>query len=229
MKAKRIILIRHGESEGNVDKTRHETVADHDIALTDAGIVQAVAAGKRIKEWIGDESVRFYTSPYKRTRQTLEGLQHTLGTHWTVREDVRLREQEWGHWRKEEETLKLCKLRQEYGHFFFRFPDGESGADVFDRLTTFIDTLHRDMESADFPDNAIIVSHGYAIRVLLMRWFHYSVEDFQILRNPDNCEFFVMERYEHPVIASGRLLGYKPKYQLMTPMRKYENSLNTEA
>jgi len=38
-----------------------------------------------------------------------------------------------------------------------------------------------------------LVTHGLTIRLFLMRWFHWSVEKFERLRNPENCEFFVME------------------------------------
>jgi broad specificity phosphatase PhoE len=227
VKAKRIILVRHGESEGNVDRSKHETIPDHEIALTNYGVQQAISAGNDIKEfYVGNESIRFYCSPYRRTRETLAGLQKGLGHEWIVREDVRLREQEWGNLRKEVETLRMCDVRDAFGHFYWRFPDGESGADVYNRLTTFIDTLHRDMEKPDFPDNVIIVSHGYAIRVFLMRWFHYTVEQFQSIRNPDNCEYYVMERY--PVGHSyGGTLGLQVKndykYKLITPLRHYEN------
>ena len=41
MRPKRIILIRHGESEGNVDDTLFETRADHSMDLTEHGRAQA--------------------------------------------------------------------------------------------------------------------------------------------------------------------------------------------
>ena len=49
MKPKRIILIRHGESEGNVDRLNYETIPDYALNLTNTGQEQARIAGKQIK------------------------------------------------------------------------------------------------------------------------------------------------------------------------------------
>ena len=42
---KRVILVRHGESEGNADHTRYRTKADNLIELTPRGMEQAEAVG----------------------------------------------------------------------------------------------------------------------------------------------------------------------------------------
>jgi broad specificity phosphatase PhoE len=73
-------------------------------------------------------------------------------------------------------------------------PDGESGADVYDRVSTFLETLHRDFKNPGYPKATIIVSHGIAIRVFLMRWFHWSVEKYETVRNMLNCETIILER-----------------------------------
>ena len=53
---------------------------------------------------------------------------------------------------------------------------------VFDRLSGAMDTMHRDFVKDDFPENMIVVSHGLTIRLFLMRWFHWTVEQFEKLR-----------------------------------------------
>lgn len=46
----------------------------------------------------------------------------------------------------------------------------------------------------DSPDiNIVIVSHGLTIRLFLMKWFKWTVEQFECLKNPKNCEFRVMQ------------------------------------
>jgi broad specificity phosphatase PhoE len=52
----------------------------------------------------------------------------------------------------------------------------------------------------------IVVSHGLTIRLFLMRWFHWTVEQFEKLRNPKNCQHYVLDK-----MPNG-------KYQLMTEM-----------
>ena len=41
--------------------------------------------------------------------------------------------------------------RLRYGRFFYRFPNGESGADVYDRITILEDHLVRDIDAGRFP------------------------------------------------------------------------------
>ena len=147
---------------------------------------------------IGNEGIAIYRSPFLRTRQTLEcflvGFNAATGQIERVREDPRLREQEWGHMRSHGETQRIEKERAAYGSFYYRLPDGESGADVYDRCTGVLDTLYRDFEKPHFPPNVLIVSHGLTIRLLLMRWLHWGVEEFESKRNPRNCEVFQLAR-----------------------------------
>ena len=82
-------------------------------------------------------------------------------------------------------------------------------ADVYDRISTFLETLHRDFIKNDYPKNCIIVTHGMTMRVFLMRWFHMSVEAFEFLRNPKNAQFVIMELQDNG------------KYKLTTELEKY--------
>ncbi len=198
MKPKRIILVRHGESEGNADKYNYETIPDHALNLTDIGKEQALKAGQEIKKIIGDSSVYAYVSPYHRTRQTYLGINAHIKENLILAiEDPRIREQDWGHLRHPDENAEIIKERKDYSPFYFRLPDGESGADVYDRVSTFLETLHRDFNKKEYPENTLIVTHGMTLRVFLMRWFHWSVEDFHNLKNPDNCQVVVMEQNQN--------------------------------
>ena len=51
-----------------------------------------------------------------------------------------------------------------------------------------MDTLHRDFQKTDFPQNVLIVTHGLTMRLFLMRWFHWTVSEFEALRQlaPDD-------------------------------------------
>lgn len=203
MKPDKIILIRHGQSQGNVDKMIYATRPDYALELSTKGCEQAHSAGEQLKSVLAPGDIQFYVSPYWRTRMTQEILATRMGhagsgRSYSVYEDPRLREQEWsGDFRKLksiEEYQEVEERRDSYGHFYFRLEGGESCADVFDRMSDFMNTLHRDFEKRNFPRNAVIVSHGMTMRLFLMRWFHMTVEAFEALANPFNCEFWVMER-----------------------------------
>lgn len=195
MRPEKIILIRHGESEGNADNSLYQTTPDFALKLSSRGVIQAKEAGKKIGEIIGNGSLHVYLSPYHRTRETYQYIAETIHANVinTV-EDPRLREQDWGHLRHPDENRGISQERDNFSTFYYRIPDGESGADVFDRISNFLDTLHRDVEKIDFPENMLIVTHGLTLRLFLMRWFHWSVEEFENLRNPKNCQIVVLEK-----------------------------------
>ena len=210
MKPKRIILVRHGESEANVDKNLYAKLPDHEIVLTKTGEQQALAAGGEIAALIGTETVQAYVSPFKRTRQTYAGIAEGIGHNVVdVWEDPRIREQEFGHWSMRDNREEVMQERREYGRFYYRLPDGESSADVYDRMSTFLESLHRAFERPDFAENCLIVSHGAALRVFMMRWYRLTVEEFLDLRNPFNCQLIVMEKRDDGTYEPVRGLGTK--------------------
>ena len=92
--------------------------------------------------------------------------------------------------------LRKKTERESYGRFFYRFPNGESGADVYDRLTVFEDHLVRDIDAGRFPEGThlVLVTHGLALRIFLARWFHWTVAETESAWNPPNCVPLVMER-----------------------------------
>lgn len=220
MKSKRIFLIRHAQSAGNINRSLYKSVPDWKIELSDDGHKQASELGDRLSEELKNYgSVAVYTSPYKRTLQTWENILEKFKENriivQSVKEDPRLREQEWGNLREfDGKTLEEVETeRDAYGSFFYRFSHGESGADVYDRCTGFLSTLYRDFTKDNMPENVIIVTHGYTLRVLLMRWLHWSVHNFDTLKNPKNAEFFQLQFQEDT-----------KKYQLIEQFPKYEIS-----
>lgn len=143
---KRIILLRHGESQGNLDTSAYTTTPDYKIPLTTLGLDQAHAAGERIRRVVSEDGrspnwkVYFYVSPYERTRMTLRELGRSFSKKRIVgvREECRVREQDFGNFQVEERMKVIKETRERFGRFFFRFPEGESAADVFDRISSKI-------------------------------------------------------------------------------------------
>ncbi|KAF4405228.1 histidine phosphatase family protein [Streptomyces lycii] len=205
---RRIVLLRHGESEGNHDDTVYEREPDHALRLTDKGLRQAEVAGDRLRGLFGEERISAYVSPYRRTHQTFRAL-GLDPARVRVREEPRLREQDWGNWQDAEDVRLQKRYRDAYGHFFYRFAQGESGADVYDRVGAFLESLHRSFEAPDHPPNVLLVTHGLTMRLFCMRWFHWSVAEFECLCNPGNGESRTL------------LLGEDGKYTLDRPFERW--------
>jgi broad specificity phosphatase PhoE len=200
----RIFLVRHAESEGNVDNIAYTYLPDPRVPLTARGWQQAMSAGDRLRTYMdaanGGKPYKlfFYTSPYLRSRQTYEGLAQAFEPEQVqgVQEEVQLREQDFGNFQDAEGKKREKAERLRFGRFFYRFPNGESGADVYDRMTIFEDHLVRDINAGRFADNTslVLVTHGLALRIFLMRWFHWTVDQFMGVFNPPNAEPLVLER-----------------------------------
>ncbi|WP_410583430.1 histidine phosphatase family protein [Amycolatopsis sp. lyj-108] len=204
----RIILLRHAESLGNVDELAYTRIPDHALPLTEAGREQAKLAGPEIAELLGGQRPAVYVSPYLRTRETLRLLDIRDACERIVPEP-RLREQDWGNLQDPLEQEVQKQRRHEFGHFFYRLPFGESGADVDDRVAAFLSELAACGE--DHPETVLVVSHGLTIRLLCRRLFGWSVELFESLSNPTTCEYRVVERTDG-------------KWMLDRPFRQWRDS-----
>lgn len=193
---RRIILLRHGQSAGNVDKTLFERMPDSVIPLTDAGKVEARKAGEQLRALIGDESVCFYHSPYWRTRQTLLAvLDAFTGKQTSVSTEPRLREQDFGNFQNAAGMAQVFEDRQRFGRFFFRFPNGEAGTDVYDRVSEFQANFFRELKEQNSQvDNCVLVTHGLTMRIFCMCYFRWTVREFEQVWNPDNCELWILEK-----------------------------------
>jgi broad specificity phosphatase PhoE len=207
---RQIIMVRHGQSEANMDQTLYNRVPDYRIPLTELGLEQATAAGERIRAQLDGQKVCIYVSPYLRAYQTLEALK--LGDLVDrVIEEPRLREQDWANFQDPSDIADQRELRNAYGHFFYRFRDGESGSDVFDRVSSFMETLYRHWNKPAYAPNTLLVTHGLTMRLFCMRWFHWSVEYFESLNNPGNAEVRT-------------LLRQGPRYELDTAFDQWSRT-----
>lgn len=194
MKPKRIMLLRHGQSEGNVDATIYNKKPDPFVNLTDLGRTQAYEAGLKIKEIVGDKTLGVYCSPYYRTRQTWEQVAKSVRPDF-IKEDPRLREHEWTGQLVDQNKKAWEKECVDYSLFYFRFTNGESCADTFDRICTFkIDLDNEIAADSYFPENLLIVGHGMTNRIILMKYLGLSVEQFEAIKNPRNGAIFSMVR-----------------------------------
>jgi broad specificity phosphatase PhoE len=92
-----------------------------------------------------------------------------------------------------------------YGHFYYRYRGGESAADCFDRVSGFLDTFVWSIKSRR-SKQALLVTHGLALRVFVMRFLHLTVEQFDKIANPHNADIVTLaprETFQAPQFVSG--------------------------
>ncbi|ESL11329.1 phosphoglycerate mutase [Trypanosoma rangeli SC58] len=205
---KRIIFVRSGKSLADVDIGAHVTTPDWRISIVPEGEEECYRAGRHVAEMVGDEPVYFYFSPYLRSRQSfkhmLRGYDEYRSEHKMdgnsiigVREDVRLRDVDIGRYRSKDELLKHLREREVYGRFYYRFPHGESGADVCDRVTSFLDAFRRERLDFAMDTNVVILTHGQTIRMFVKRWFHLTVDTFHLMKSPPTGSLSTLTRLHH--------------------------------
>ncbi len=146
----KIILVRHGESEGNRDRRFTQS---GDVALTDFGREQAKATGLRLRQ--GHHPSRIIASPYRRAHDT--ALIIAACFDMPVELDDGFVEQSYGIFAgRPYESLIEDAAFHEGPRWQWRPPEGESLIDVSERA---VPALHR-VAAASLGQEAVVVSHG---------------------------------------------------------------------
>jgi 2,3-bisphosphoglycerate-dependent phosphoglycerate mutase len=199
----RILLVRHGESLGNVDPLVHATTADHAVPLSERGHDQARDAGTRLAAFLDAHAagerpyIRLWLSPYQRTRQTADAMMGTARGWITDRvEHILLCEQQFGLFDGVAERELPERFPAEFayydmlcrfgGKFWARMPQGESRFDVAKRIHQAFGTFHRDALEHGIR-NIVVICHGVTLRAFVMMWCHLSPEWFEAEKNPGNA------------------------------------------
>ena len=186
-----LLLVRHGESAGNVaaakaaaDGAQVIEVAsrDADVPLSDTGIEQARALGTGLGKLSAERQPdAVWCSTYQRAQQTARLALDTAGLRVPLRLDERLRDRELGvldmltvqgvEARFPEEAAR----RRWLGKFYHRPAGGESWADLALRIRS----LMVDLERFQGADRVLLVCHD-AI-VMTFRYVCEGLDESQVL------------------------------------------------
>ena len=185
-----LLLVRHGESEGNVAATlAHQAGAhviqvparDADVELSDTGRQQALALGQFLAGFPDESRVVVWSSPYVRARQTAELAVTTGGWQTPVLIDERLRDRELGildmltSLGVEARLPEEAERRRWLGKFYYRPPGGESWADVVLRLRSLL----WDLDRRHPGQSVMLVCHDAVI--LLIRYVLEGLTESELL------------------------------------------------
>jgi len=184
---RRLDLIRHGESSGNVanDAARANglemldlATRDMDVPLSERGEAQARALGL----WLADQQPDcIISSPYRRAIDTASLALAAAARDLPIRRDERLREREFGILDRltrtgiEARHPDQAAARTFLGKMYHRPPGGESWVDVAARVRSF----HRDLRLDQPGGHVIVVAHQAVI--LLYRYVLESLTEAEIL------------------------------------------------
>jgi broad specificity phosphatase PhoE len=186
-----MILVRHGESEGNVAREAAEAERadeirvdqrDPDVPLSPRGRSQAQALGRWIGELRDDRRPAVvWSSPYVRAVETADLALGAAGLSLPIHLDERLRDRELGvldrlTYRGVGARYPDEAARRRYlGKLYYRPPGGESWSDMALRLRSFL----ADARHGTGPARALIVCHDAVI--LLLRYVLEELTEKQLL------------------------------------------------
>ena len=154
-----ILLVRHGETDDNIEPIRIQ--GRRDTPLNDTGRAQAAELAERVA---GEGIASLWSSQLSRARETAEIVGARLGLEPVI--DERLAEGDRGelegrYWRDvAREDPELYAAWRRAGETF-RFPGGESLREQMDRTLAAL----ADVRAAG-PLPALVVAHGGSIRVV---------------------------------------------------------------
>ena len=179
----RLVLVRHGESVGNLaDAQARERGADRldldardaDVELSETGQKQADAVGRwlaRVDD--GDRPAVVLSSPYRRAAETARRAVGDLGLE--VIHDERLRERDLGVFDGmtghgiRSAYPEEAERREKLGKFYYQPPSGESWADVVLRVRQLLSDVREAFDGAHvwlFSHQAVIMSFRYVLEGL---------------------------------------------------------------
>ncbi len=191
--ARRLILIRHGQTDYNATRRMQGQLDTH---LSDLGREQAARAGRALSD---APITRILSSDLTRAHDTAQIIAGHLGLD--VETDERLRETHLGEWQSRtsaEVDEELPGARAAWRHdATWAPPGGESRVQVAGRARPVIEELMRDYD--DWDSHAVlIVAHGGTISALTSSLLSLDVSMYPMLsglKNTRRSELTARPRY----------------------------------
>ena len=202
MTLRRVILLRHGQTDYNVAGRMQGHL---DSVLTDVGHEQAAAAAPVLAA-LGPD--RVVSSDLRRAVDTAEVVGAACGL--PVKFDARLRETHLGQW----QGHTVAEIDRSHPGAIAAWrsdptwapPGGESRVAVVARSRPVVDELDGEFEDADTSSTVLLVAHGGLIAGLVTGLMELPTEVWPSFGGLGNCRWAVLARRDdHP---RWRLAGY---------------------
>ncbi|HEX2859203.1 MAG TPA: histidine phosphatase family protein [Alphaproteobacteria bacterium] len=203
------IIVRHGQSITNVNRSIHNRVSDPAVWLTEKGRQQARQAGRFLADYFAKmpkaerpQRLRIMRSTYRRARQTARLIEAELREnsgipHIDLKDLDRLRELEFGYSGHPEAMQPHVRwlsnlLRFQGFKYFAPRAGGESPAWMEPRVRSALDAMFR-----DFRENGIthfvVPNHGLTTRIIVRALMGYNNQWYENEPNPGNCAIRIID------------------------------------
>lgn len=189
MSTKKIYIVRHGETNNNVE---YRFLGSTDMPLNERGIAQAKSLNQPFSKVHLD---RIYSSPYLRTMMTAREVQN--GRNIEIVRDYGLCEINCGEW----EGLNRAEIEEKWPGMInlwqfepdkLHMPEGETLKQVQDRaVRSFLNIVF-----SERGKSVAIVSHMLTIQLIIASLFNISRNDVWRMTNLENTSITTMEVFD---------------------------------
>ncbi len=184
----RMIFVRHGEAEGNVQRVFH---GHHNSSLTENGKTQARLTADFLKKEYKIDKI--YSSDLSRAFETASYI--ACGQNGCeIIKNENLREINGGAWENEPWSILPEKFPDEYALWEkdignSHLPGGESARQMQERAFAAVQEIAKENEGK----TVCIVTHGTVLKSLLCIWRNLPIEEMQNLPWFDNASVTVTD------------------------------------
>ncbi|HLV64669.1 MAG TPA: histidine phosphatase family protein [Polyangiaceae bacterium] len=192
----RLVLVRHGQTAGNMAGLSARMSGLTDLPLTDQGVSEARSAARALAREPRPSII--YTSPLARARTTATILAGVLPASISV--EPALSEIDCG----EADGLPLFEVQRRYPEAWarnlaqtdpdFRWPSGESYREFRARVLGAIRTI----AAAHVGERVLVVTHAGVISQIIGSHFGVGPERWELFR-PRNCSITELDWYRDTV------------------------------
>ena len=185
-----LILLRHGQSKWNLE---NKFTGLTDVDLTEAGIKEAINAGKLLKK-LSINIDKIYSSELKRANDTAKITMKEVDlsnlykkNELIMTRDQALNERDYGNLVGLNKSDTIKKYGKEQVHIWRRSfdippPGGESLKDVLQRVEIYFNaTIKKDIKA---NKNILVVAHGNSLRAMLICLKIYKPENISKVEIP---------------------------------------------
>jgi len=191
----KIIILRHGESEGN---SRNVITGTLNVGLTDKGAQQAKALSSKVA---ANLPTQIYVSQLKRTQQTWSAIASSLQAELSDPiKDSALNERDFGAMTGKDKDWLAESMGNNVYYDILRgeasAPGGESIEDVYKRSSVFLESLIKEGTNSDV---IILVTHHHTFRSIICYLENLPLSEVATMRVPN------ASGYEYTLDREGRV------------------------
>ena len=189
-----VFVIRHAESLEDLDPILHNAL-DEEISVTENGKSEITKITDTIRSHGVSDRISAYVSCSRRAQETLQLVERNMPEITLLKSlpDSRIRNLDWGN-TNSANRVQIERERYHAGVLYYQFPGGDNTPKYVRSIEAFVSECLLEGKDATRPNTAIVVTHGFALRIVVKALTGMNDQEFRWLANPPNCYVATLKR-----------------------------------